>query len=52
MTESNEILKSLFQVLSKIAAKEMNIAVQRENYGAALIAGILEGIFKEAEKVA
>ncbi len=50
MSSENEIEKALCRVLAEIAEKEKKKAIQVSNYGSALIAGIMEGVFREAEK--
>jgi len=46
----NEIEKALLRVLAEIAEREKKKAVQADNYGNALIAGFMEGLFRDAEK--
>jgi len=49
MTENNEIGKSLCRTLALIARREKEKAIEKDDYGNALVATIFEGFFKEAE---
>jgi len=46
----NEIEKALCRALAEIAEREKKKAIHVDNYGNALIAGFMEGLFREAEK--
>jgi len=50
VSRENEIEKALCRVLAEIAEREKKKAIQVDNYGNALIAGFMEGLFREAEK--
>jgi len=50
MSGENEIEKALCRVLAEIAEREKKKAIQNDNYGNALIAGFVEGLFREEEK--
>ena len=50
MSDENEIEKALCRVLAEIADREKKKAIQVGKYGRALIAGYVEGIFREEEK--
>jgi len=49
ITESNEIRKAICRVLCEIAQQEKKKAVEKNEYGDALVASIFEGLFKQAE---
>jgi len=49
MSEGSEITKALCRVVAEIADKEKREAIKTDDYGTALIAGFVEGLFKEAE---
>lgn len=49
MSSENEIEKALCRVLAEIAEREKKKAIQVGDYGDALIAGFMEGLFREAE---
>ncbi|MGD0645517.1 MAG: hypothetical protein ABSA75_11490 [Candidatus Bathyarchaeia archaeon] len=46
--ENLEFNKTLCRSFAEIAEKEKNKAINAEDYGAALVATIIEGIFKQA----
>ena len=48
MTESKEVLKNLYALFQEIAEREKKKAIKANDYGAAFISAILEGMFKEA----
>jgi hypothetical protein len=50
MSEGKEIEKALCGLLAEIADREKKKAIQNDDYGTALIAGFVKGLFKEAEK--
>lgn len=50
MTNGDEIGKALCRTLAEIAEREKKKAIQKDDYGGALIASFLEGLFKDAEK--
>ena len=50
MSDGDEIGKALCSALASIAGKEKEKAIQRQDYGDALIASFVEGLFKEAGK--
>jgi len=50
MTNGEEIGKALCRAIAEIAEREKKKAIQKDDYGGALIASYLEGLFKEAEK--
>lgn len=50
MTDEEEIGKALCRVFAEIAEREKKKAIQKDDYGGALIASFIEGLFKEAEK--
>jgi len=47
--ENKELNKALCRLLREIAEREKKKAINSDDYGAALVATIFEGIFKEAE---
>jgi len=49
ITEDNEIGKAICRVLAEIAEREKKKAIQKDDYGGALVASIFKGLFKEAE---
>jgi phage baseplate assembly protein W len=49
MADEDEVAQALCRVLTEIAEREKRKALQRDDYGSALVASIFEGIFKEAE---
>lgn len=49
MTGSDEIGRSVYRFLAKVAEREKAKAIRGDDYGTALVATILEGLFKEAE---
>ena len=46
---NNELNKALCRLLIEVAEREKKKAISSDDYGAALVATIIEGIFKEAE---
>lgn len=50
MSSGNEIEKAFCRVLAEIADREKKKAIQNDDYGNALIASFVEGLFKEAER--
>ncbi len=48
MTNRDEIAKALWGTLSEISKKEKEKAMRCENYDDALVAGVLEGLFRQA----
>jgi len=50
MSNEDEIGKALCRVLAEIAENEKAKAIQNDDYGNALIASVVEGFFKNAEK--
>lgn len=50
MTEGNEIGKALCNLLSKIAEREKEKAINVDDYGTAFTATVFEALFKEAER--
>jgi hypothetical protein len=46
---NKELDKALCRLLREIAEREKRKAISSDDYGAALVATIFEGIFKEAE---
>ena len=50
MTNEDEVTKALCRLLAEIAEREKKKAIQKDDYGGALIASFVEGLFKEAEK--
>lgn len=50
MTNEDEIAKAFWGTLAEISKKEKEKAIKCENLEDALIAGVLEGIFREIEK--
>jgi len=47
--ENREIIKDVFKLFREIAEREKKKAINSDDYATALIATILQGIFKEAE---
>jgi len=52
LSDGEEIMAAIYRTLAQIAEKEKQKAINEDNYGSAFFIGILEGIFKEAEKSA
>ena len=50
MTNGEEIAKAVWRTLAEISRKEKEKAIQYESYEDSLVAGFLEGVFREAEK--
>ena len=50
MTNGGEIGKALCRAFAEIAEREKKKAIQEDDYGGALIASFVEGLFKEKEK--
>jgi len=50
MTDGDEIAKALCRLFTEIAERERKKAIQKDDYGTALIASFAEGFFKEAER--
>lgn len=50
MSDGKEIAAAVYRTLAQIAEREKLKAINEDEYGGAFFIGILEGIFKEAEK--
>lgn len=50
MTTGEEVSKAIWRTLIEISKKEKDEAIRCKNYEDALIAGFLEGLFREAER--
>ena len=50
MSGENEIEKALCRALAEIAEREKKKALQVGKYGNVMIAGFVEGLFREEEK--
>lgn len=50
MRSESEIEKALWRTLAEIAGREKEEAIQVGDYGNALIAGFVEGLFREEER--
>jgi len=50
MSDKKEIEKVLCNTLAVIAGREKEKAIQKDDYGNALIASFVEGLFREAER--
>ena len=50
MSGGEEIVAAIYRTLTQIAEKEKRKAINEDDYGSAFLIGILEGIFKEAER--
>jgi hypothetical protein len=49
MSEGKEIEKALCRLIAEIADREKKKAIQNDDYGTALTASFVEGLFKEAD---
>jgi hypothetical protein len=47
---SNKVGRALCNILAEIAKQEKLKAVRIDDYGTALVAALVEGVFKEAER--
>ena len=47
--ENTEIIKAVYRLFREIAEREKKRAINSDDYATALIATILQGIFREAE---
>lgn len=48
MTDGDEISKALCRTFAEIAGREKKRAIQNDDYAAALVASVFEGLFKDA----
>jgi hypothetical protein len=49
MTRGDEVGKNIYRFLAEVAEREKSKAIQGNDYGTALVATILQGLFREAE---
>jgi hypothetical protein len=49
LNNDNEVGKALCRLFTEIAKREKDKAVKADDYAAAFIAAMLEGVFKDAE---
>ena len=49
MTEGDEIIKAFCRLLAQVAEREKTKAIQKDDYSTALIATVVEGLFREGE---
>ena len=45
--ENNELTKAIFKTVADIAAREKNKSISAGDYGTAIVATIIEGIFTQ-----